>query len=194
MTIDNGYFVACSYDLYSAANEGQEDLIEKAPQEAPLKFIAGSGMMLDKFEENLKGLNEGDTFDFILKPEEAYGNVREDLILKLNKEIFTTPEGKFDTDVVKEGNMVPMQTNDGQIINGYVNEITDEFVEMDFNHQLAGIALHFKGKILEVRPATPEDEAYFSSLHNHGGCGCGCDCSSSDDCSSGSCGSGCGCY
>lgn len=189
MSIENGNFVACSYDLFDG--NGQEaDLIERAPAESPLKFIQGIGMMLPNFEEKLAGLKEGDTFDFVLSPEEAYGESSEQYIMKLDKTIFTDAEGNFDAEVVREGNTIPMRTQEDQVINGFVNEVGDDFVELDFNPPLAGMTLHFKGTVLEARPATAEDEAYIEALNHQGdGCDCGKEKHSSGGC--GGCGGGC---
>ena len=66
---------------------------------------------------------------------------------------------------------------------------------MDFNHPMAGKALDFTGKIVEVREATPED---MMMGHHAGGCGCDCGCGEGGDCGGG-CddhghgGCGCGC-
>ncbi|MDE5744511.1 MAG: peptidylprolyl isomerase, partial [Paramuribaculum sp.] len=70
-------------------------------------------------------------------------------------------------------------------------EVTDTKVKMDFNHPLAGKDVRFKGKILTVRDATPEE------LQPAHGCGCGCDHGSCGDdcgCEHDSCGDGCGCH
>jgi FKBP-type peptidyl-prolyl cis-trans isomerase SlyD len=47
-------------------------------------------------------------------------------------------------------------------------EITEETVQMDFNHPLAGTDLHFAGTILEVREADPEELAHGHAHGPHG--------------------------
>ena len=76
---------------------------------------------------------------------------------------------------------LPMMTADGYRITGIVTEVTPTEVKMDFNHPLAGKDVRFKGKILAVRDATPEE------LQPR--CGCGC---SGDGCGDGCGESGCG--
>ena len=39
--------------------------------------------------------------------------------------------------MVKKGAVLPMMTSDGYRINGLVVDVTDDEVEMDFNHPLA---------------------------------------------------------
>ena len=179
MTISDKKFVAVSYELFVGEKDEKPELMEEAPKEHPLKFISGLGMMLEKFEENLKGLKAGDKFDFIIQPEDAYGEYEDENIIKLDKSIFEV-DGELDSEVVFEGNVVPMMDNDGNRLNGTVIGITEDKVEMDFNHPLAGETLHFIGEVLEVRDATEEEIAAATqprggcSSDDCGGCNCGC--------------------
>lgn len=188
MSIEKGYFVACSYDLYNA-NDNSNTAIEHAPENAPLQFLFDEGMMLPAFEANLKDLNIGDAFDFVLSPEEAYGEPNPDLLITLDKQIFSTPEGEFDSEIVKIGNMIPMQTADGQRVNGLVKAISEDNVTLDFNHPMAGIPLHFIGKIIDAHMATDNERGYIEAMMHPSGCGCGC---GSHDDEEGGCGGGCG--
>lgn len=189
-------FVALTYDLFVPDDEETgEELMESADKEQPLKFVFGKGMMLPSFEEKLKGLKVGDKFDFILPAAEAYGEYVDDHVLDLPKNIFEV-NGKFDSDLVSEGNVVPMMDADGNKHNALVMEVKADSVSLDFNHPLAGEDLHFMGEVVEVREATAAD---LSSCG--GGCGsgcgdCGCGCDSSEEMvgeKSGGCGCGCGC-
>lgn len=181
MTISDKKFVAVSYDLYVTGENGTPELWEQAPKNEPLKFTCGLGMMLEKFEENLKGLSVGDKFDFTIACVDAYGDYEEGRVVELDKSIFEI-DGKFDNEYIKEGNLVPMMDAEGHRINGIVLEITSDKVKMDFNHPLAGEDLNFKGEVVEVRDATPEEIAVVTQ-HQCGGCsGCG----------GGDCESGCG--
>jgi FKBP-type peptidyl-prolyl cis-trans isomerase SlyD len=152
--------------------------MEKATVQEPLKFIYGVGMMLPKFEENLFGLQVGDTFDFTINNKDAYGEYDDDSVLDLERSIFEI-DGKLDEEMIFEGNVVPLMDNEGNKVNAQVVTITDTHVTVDLNHPLAGENLHFKGSVLEVREATEKELASLS-----GGCGCGCD--------ENGCGDGCG--
>lgn len=185
MKIANNKYVEVTYDLNVGEGTDQE-LMERATEANPLKFIFGLGMMLPAFESALKELTVNDTFDFTLAPVDAYGERNEEHVIDLPKNIFEV-EGKFDAEMIKEGETVPMMDSDGNRLLGSVLEVKDEIVVMDFNHPLAGETLHFSGKVLEVHDATAEEIAAFTAPA--GGCGC-------DDCSS-DCGDdqqgGCGC-
>ncbi len=176
MAITKNKMVSLTYDLKIDGNEG--DLIEQATTEKPLTFVYGSGLMLPKFEALLEGMEQGKSFEISLSKEDAYGEVDENAVVELPRSIFVI-EGKFDEDLIKIGNTVPMMSSNGQRMNGLVLEVADETIKMDFNHPLAGEDLHFKGEILEVRDATEEEIA--ATLG--GGCGCG-----SGGCDDGGCG------
>lgn len=196
MGIDKNNMVTLTYDLHVDNNKGE--LIEQASTENPLQFLFGAGMMLPKFEEGLASLNSGEAFEISIKNADAYGAVNKEAIVDLPKNVFLV-EGKFDSELIKVGNAVPMMSSNGQRMNGLVMEITEETVKMDFNHPLAGEDLYFKGNIVEVREASEEEIAQI--INGNGGCGCG----SGDSCDSGGCddggcgtdssegGCGCGC-
>ncbi|MDD2438074.1 MAG: FKBP-type peptidyl-prolyl cis-trans isomerase [Massilibacteroides sp.] len=188
MKISTNMSVAVTYDLN--VGEGTEcELMEKATEETPLKFIYGTGSMLPAFEKALLGLATGDPFSFTLSPEEAYGEYIEEHVLDLPKNIFLV-DGKFDDEVIKEGNTVPMMDSNGNRMNGSVLEVKDEIVVMDFNHPLAGETLHFSGKVIDIHEATAEEIAALTA----GSCGCGdesCECGGHDE-EGGGCGCGCG--
>ncbi|HIX73684.1 MAG TPA: peptidylprolyl isomerase [Candidatus Parabacteroides intestinipullorum] len=179
MKISKDKYVAVTYDLN--VGEGDErELMEKATEERPLNFIFGMGMMLPAFEKALDGLEVGQEFNFSLAPADAYGEYDESHVLDLPKNIFEV-DGKFDAEMIQEGNTVPMMDSNGNRLNGSVLEVKEDIVVMDFNHPLAGETLHFSGKVIDVHEATAEEIA---ALTTPAGCGCG-------DCG-GDCGSGCG--
>jgi len=176
-------FVALTYDLY-VGEENEKELMEQATEEQPLTFYTGLGMMLDKFEAEIAPLKVGDSFDFVIPVDDAYGEYEDEKIIELPKNIFEV-DGAIDEEMIAEGNMVPLVDSEGNRINASIVSVGEDIVTVDINHPLAGEDLHFIGKVIEMRGATEEElKAVFSS-----GCGCG-----SGGCDSGDCGSGgCGC-
>ncbi|MDL2221863.1 FKBP-type peptidyl-prolyl cis-trans isomerase [Parabacteroides sp. OttesenSCG-928-N08] len=184
MKITANKYVAVTYDLN--VGEGEErELMERATPEVPLKFIYGTGMMLPAFEENLKELNNGDSFTFSLEAADAYGEYEEEYVVELPKNIFEV-NGKFDSEMIQEGATVPMMDASGNRMNGSVLEVKEDVVIMDFNHPLAGETLHFSGQVIDVHEPTAEEIA---ELTAGGGCSCG-DCDG--ECDEPSHGCGCG--
>jgi len=190
MIAEKNSVVSIVYELRSGSKEGKVE--EALTPENPLTFIFGTGGLLPKFEENLNGLNSGDSFEFLLNSEDAYGPVVESALVHVPKNIFEV-DGKIDENLLKEGNMVPMMDAEGRRLNGKVVAIEAEAVQMDFNHPMAGKDLHFKGEVTEVRAATEEE---LNHGHTHGAGGCGCedegDCNDKGSCDDGGQG-GCGC-
>lgn len=193
MKISPNKFVSLSYDL-NVGEGSEKELMERATPEQPLEFIYGTNSMLEAFEKNLDELSEGDSFDFTLTPDQAYGEYDDEHLVDLPKNIFEV-DGKVDENVVFEGNTIPMMDANGNRLNGSVVSMDDESVKMDFNHPLAGETLHFSGKVLSVREATPEEIAALFAPQECG-CGSGCGCGDKEDscgCDSESKG-GCGCH
>ncbi|MBK5720318.1 FKBP-type peptidyl-prolyl cis-trans isomerase [Dysgonomonas sp. Marseille-P4677] len=202
MKISTNKFVSLSYDLN--VGEGEErELMERATAETPLDFIYGTNSMLEAFEKNIDGLAEGDSFEFVLTPDEAYGEYDDEHVVDLPRNIFEQ-DGVLNEEVIFEGNTVPMMDSNGNRLNGSVVAVKEDVITMDFNHPLAGETLNFSGKVLTVRESTPEEIA--ALFAPQGGCGCGsscgcgdgeedsCGCGSSEKEMAGGCGSGCGCH
>jgi len=148
MKIISGTSAKLVYSLYIASNN---KLIERIEPDKPVVFTFGTGQLIAGFEKNLSGLQQGDGFDFILKADEAYGPVDSYAIFDIPKNTFEV-EGKIDDEMLKIGNIFPMQDNDGIRHEGKIINIHAETLTMDFNHPLAGKDLHFVGEIIEVLP------------------------------------------
>ncbi len=169
MKIGNQKVVKATYELYIADENGQEQMMEKMTEEAPLVWCQGEKMMLPAFEAQVEGKEAGEAFDFMLRPTEAYGEYDEEAQMELPKNLFFNGDGEFDEERVYPGNIIPMNTVDGQIIQAQVVEVKDESVTIDLNHPYAGEELHFKGTIIEVREATAEELE--TIRHPHHCCG-----------------------
>lgn len=159
---------------YTLRTEQDGPVVEATPEEQPLVFISGHQQTLPLFEANILLKKAGDDYSFKIVAESAYGERNEEMVVELEKEIFSSLE---DSDLVV-GNEIPMADSMGRHLMGKIVEVNDNAVVMDFNHPLAGKDLYFSGKIIDVRPATEEELA---ALHKHS---CGGNC--------GNCGGGCG--
>ena len=105
------YTYGVAYKLYAIEN-GEKTMLEEAPADQPFRFISGLSMALPTFENNIVKLEENDEFDFTLEKEEAYGEHYDERIIDLDKNIFCI-EGKFDSNNIYEGAIVPLQNEDG---------------------------------------------------------------------------------
>jgi FKBP-type peptidyl-prolyl cis-trans isomerase SlyD len=166
MKIENNKMVSLIYELRENDSNGR--IIEALDEARPLKFIYGTGRLLPVFESNISMLNSGDPFSFILNSEMAYGDKREEMIINVPLSVFET-DGKVNEDICRVGNEVPMTDSEGNPLTGVINEITDTYVKMDFNHPMAGLDLYFSGKIVEVREATENELS--ATMNSCSGCG-----------------------
>lgn len=187
--IKPGKYVEMVYDLYVETPEG-EQLVHQVDPDNPERIVFGvTRGVIVPLEKALDGLAQGEAFDVKVDAADAFGMPDPEQIAELDKSVFEI-DGKFDAEHIKVGADIPMMTADGFRLNGKVLSVTDDKVTMDFNHPLAGKDVRFKGKVVTVREATPEE------LQPAHGCGCGCD----HDCGDGGCGDhgcgegGCGCH
>jgi FKBP-type peptidyl-prolyl cis-trans isomerase SlyD len=167
MPIAKNNVVFISYQLAFPDEDGQPDVVEIVDEKEPMVFIHGLSGLPETFENNLLGLNEGDTFDFSISAEDAYGNVDPNAIIQLPKSIFQAEDQNAD-DILQIGNFIPMTDDQGNRMQGLVVSIEGETVTMDFNHPLAEKTLMFQGKIIKIREATPDELAH-GHVHGEGG-------------------------
>lgn len=177
--------IRVAYTLVSHRN-GESEEVEKTSREQPFEFLSGVGYTLDAFENNLKDLKKGDSFDFTIPSDDAYGEYNPDHVQDFDREVFTI-DGKFDSAHIYAGNVVEMMRADGSPILGTVKEVTPIKVVMDFNHPLAGCDLQFFGTVVDSRPATDAEMKKFYDALRASQSGCG----SCSGCGGGSCGDGC---
>ena len=159
--------VTITYDL-SVTDENQEKvLVESAEADAPMVFLFGQSGLPEEFERQLDGKQPGDDFQFSLTPEQAYGEYDDQAVVDIPKNVFEI-DGQLDQEMLQVGNFLPMADNEGHHMQGKVVEIGAENVKMDFNHPLAGMVMHFHGKVAEVRAAT-QQELDHGHVHGDGG-------------------------
>jgi peptidylprolyl isomerase len=136
--IENGKIVAVHYTgklsdgITFDSSEGRD----------PLKFQVGSGQIIPGFENAILGKNIGDKVTINISPDEAYGQVREDLIVKVG--IDQMP-GE-----VQVGQALQAQADNGQSVNVIVTEVNEDHVVIDGNHPLAGQELEFTIDIVDI--------------------------------------------
>ena len=185
---DNKY-IAVAYQLY-ADIDGNRELIEETAEGQPFMFISGMGITLPAFEDNLATLDKDANFDFIIPQDEAYGEYVDERVVDLDKSIFM-PDGKLDTKVIYVDATIPLVNEDGNRFMGRILEIGDSKVKVDLNHPLAGLDLHFVGRVVESRPARQDEIERMVKMMSGEGCG-GCGGGDCGDCGKERNCSGCG--
>lgn len=149
MNIKKGSQVAVHYVLKADGPQGE--LIEETTVEEPLRFTIGDGEMLPKFEEALLGLAKGDEFTIAIATADAYGEEQEHLYAEYPKNEFINEDGTMDDELFEEGEIIPMETPEGDVVEGLVVEVKQDSIVLDFNHPLADTDLYFEGHVVEVQ-------------------------------------------
>ena len=148
------------------------EIADKTTKERPLDYIHGTGSLLEKFEQNIEGLEPGGKFSFTLTPAEGYGEVDPDRIIDLPKEAFEV-NGQIMEDLLVPGTTIPMINGKGGVVPGKVLEVSEKTVKMDLNSPMAGKTLNFSGEIVSVREATEKElkEGLHGEYVHHCNCG-----------------------
>ncbi len=166
MTVSQNKVVSLTYEL--KIDNATGEVVDVADASEPLVFLYGAGNLLPKFEDNLLNLKANDNFEFTLSAADAYGEFTEDAIVSLPIDIFMV-DGKVDPEMLRIGNVIPMQDNEGHPLEGIVKSVEKESVVMDFNHPMAGKNLFFTGTIVDLRDATAEEigHGHVHGPHGH---------------------------
>ena len=126
-------------------------------KEPSVYLHGGYGNTLEKIEAALAGQEKGYQLALTLSAADAFGE-RDDALLR------TLPKKQFPPGV-KVGGQLEGRGEDGSMLVFNVMKIKGDTVLLDGNHPLAGLALNFNIKVLDVREATSEEIAH---QHVHG--------------------------
>ena len=121
-----------------------ETVFDSSVTKEPLEFEIGSGQMIDGFDKAVEGMEVNEKKTLRLKPEEAYGEKRDDLLITVSKE-----EVFQDMDV-KVGQKFEVPQQEGQTVVVEVEEINGDDVVLNGNHPLAGKELIFDIQLVEI--------------------------------------------
>ncbi|ADQ18540.1 FKBP-type peptidyl-prolyl cis-trans isomerase [Leadbetterella byssophila] len=168
MKISNGKVVSTAYTLYTSGPGDDFELVEEVGEDEAMFYLAGNSGLPPKFEENLNGLEAGDTYNFEISPEDGFGEFYDDNVVDFSLDMFKIEDGQVPAGFLEPGNPIPFTNDEGAKIQGRVVEVKEDVVIIDFNHPLAGKTLKFEGKVLTVREATSE-ELDHGHVHGPGG-------------------------
>lgn len=119
-------------------------IFDSSKEREPLEFIVGSGQVIQGFDEALIGMVVGEEKTIEIPAVNAYGIVRDDLILSVSLDQF--PEG-LDP---KEGMVIELHNDVGGVIPAVIKKIEEEIATLDANHPLAGNDLIFELSLVEI--------------------------------------------
>jgi peptidylprolyl isomerase len=102
----------------------------------PLEFTLGQGMVIPGFENAVTGLEVGASVVRTIPADEAYGPMREEMVIKI-------PKDQFPEDMPLEiGQELQLQGPGGYLV-AQIVAIEEDGVVLDANHPLAGEDLTF---------------------------------------------------
>jgi FKBP-type peptidyl-prolyl cis-trans isomerase SlyD len=156
-------------ELKYTLREGGENgaVLEVMDEQWPLKFYYGSGQMLKAFESALKGLLEGQSFSFTLKPEEGYGSLDAQQINEISFSDMPDSE-RFPDNDYEIGDRLVFNLGKSDERLGTISEVLDHSLLIDFNHALAGKGLHFSGQVLYIRDPRQDEKAAMRYIEPNG--------------------------
>ena len=141
MKIADDALVSLQVEMYDA----QGNLLEKS--EAPLLYLHGRDDIFPRIEEALAGKEAGAHVMLQLEPEDAFGEYDSELVM-------LTPVKGLGAEVVV-GLRVEAVGPDGEDPCIFtITDIADGMAVLDGNHPLAGMALRFDLRVIDVRAAT----------------------------------------
>lgn len=110
----------------------------------PLAFTLGSGEVIPGFEQAVLGMSVGETRTHRIEAEEAYGEHRDEMVLRVEREHLPpdlNPEA---------GQQLQIQQSSGEVIPVVVTDVDSDSITLDANHPLAGQPLTFEIELVEV--------------------------------------------
>ena len=161
--VEKGKFVKVDYE--GRLDNGE--VFDSSQGGQPLELQVGGGQIIKGFEEQLEGMELREKKTFTLDPEDAYGNRDENQLHTFSRS--EVPE-EMNPQV---GDMIGLQTPDGQQIPATIAEADEEKIVVDLNHPLAGKSLTFDIEVVDINDQpSPEMQQHACGHGGQGGCGC----------------------
>ena len=109
----------------------------------PLTFTIGGGSVIQGFDDAVTGMAVGDEKRVTIPADAAYGPHRDELTIRL-------PRTELPADLdLERGSQLRMEQDDQSIV-VTVRELDEDTVTLDANHPLAGEALTFDLRLVEI--------------------------------------------
>lgn len=129
---------------YTGKKESDGTVFDSSEGKDPLEFKLGEGQLIPGFEAAVEGMKTGDTNTVTITSDQAYGEPKEDLVIKFERD-------KLPDDLNPEvGQQLQLQHKDGENIPVVVKDLDEKEVTLDANHPLAGENLVFEIEVVEV--------------------------------------------
>jgi len=142
MPIQNGDTVFVHYT--GTLDDGTE--FDSSKDRDPLEFVVGSGTIIPGFEAAVLGREKGDKVSVHIAPSDAYGEHNAEMVI-------IVPRSEVPEHIKPEvGMLLQIALEQGEL-DVAVSRVTDEEVELDGNHPLAGQTLNFDIEVVDHKTA-----------------------------------------
>ncbi len=119
-------------------------VFDSSQDREPLEFELGAGSMIAGFDKAVTGLKVGETTVANIPAEQAYGAVKDEMIIEV-------PKSQIPEDLdPKVGQQLAVQQPDGNSVPVVVKEVGNEKIIIDANHPLAGKDLTFDIELVSI--------------------------------------------
>jgi len=108
----------------------------------PLEFRVGEETVIDGFDEAVQSMDVGEERTVELDPGEAFGEYSEEKVVEMPRDDLEERSGE----TAEEGDLV--RSDAGQT--GWIVDVGEESVTVDFNHELAGEPVALEIRVLEA--------------------------------------------
>jgi FKBP-type peptidyl-prolyl cis-trans isomerase SlyD len=126
-------------------------VVDSSDKSEPIQFIQGHGHIISGLENELYGMQVGEKKQVSVSANDGYGEVDKSAFAEI-------PRDEFPPDIpLKTGIGLQLRDQDGNIVEGYIREVGEKSVRLDFNHPLAGKDLDFAVEVVDLRDATAEE-------------------------------------
>jgi peptidylprolyl isomerase len=130
--------------LYYTGTLDDGTVFDLSSDEAPLEFTIGAGQVIPDFEQEVVGMEPGDTKEFTIPADRAYGEHNANLV-------FTVGHDRFPPGVAPEvGNVFQVERADAGPMQVVVVDVGSDDVSLDANHPLAGENLTFNIELKDI--------------------------------------------
>lgn len=120
-------------------------IFDSSEGKEPLQFKVGNGDVILGIDEAVIGMKLNQKKNITLNSDKAYGPIEKEFIISIEKE-------KLPPNLeLQVGYQLQIPNEDGEAFQVRVTKITDNSVELDGNHPLAGKNLIFNFEIVEIK-------------------------------------------
>ncbi len=120
-------------------------LFDTSKDGEPMTFELGSGHVIAGFDEAVTGMKKGDIKTVNIPPDKAYGDYKQDLVIKVEKD--KLPPGS-DPQIGQK--LTANHSGNNTKITFTIVEIDEGILTLDANHVLAGRNLVFDVELVEI--------------------------------------------